>query len=124
VIPQYWLDFLHSNSLSKKSATIPEKADLSELNGGSLSFFSEERVIEEATDYYPGLAVSKFGYVPVASCALGSGDPYFINSNDGTGGPLYRIYHDAGWKDEDTYDTDEAVNIVLNSYTEVLQYVE
>ena len=51
----------------------------------------------------------------------GSGDPYFINIDDGANGPLYRIYHDA--VGEDGYDRNDAVAVVLESQSDILKYV-
>lgn len=48
----------------------------------------------ESLEAYPGLAILQHGYLNVASCAHGSGDPYFIPTNAGDDPPLYRVYHD------------------------------
>ncbi len=72
-------------------------------------------------NFWPGLGVSKDGYVPVASCLIGSGDYYYINANDGRNGPLYRVYHDA--VGSDGYKAEEAVAMVLDHYEHLLQYV-
>ncbi|MFZ1059471.1 MAG: hypothetical protein WAP47_09800, partial [Candidatus Rokuibacteriota bacterium] len=60
-----------------------------------MQFLTEAQSIDELTNCWPGLGVSKDGYVPVAWCSTGSGDYYYINTNDGQSGPLYRVYHDA-----------------------------
>ena len=62
------------------------------------------------------------GYVPVASCLIGTGDYYYINVNDGPGGPLYRIYHEA--VGEHGYKANEAVAVVLSNYERLLEYIE
>jgi hypothetical protein len=58
-------------------------------------------------------------------CLLDSGDPYFIRLQDGPGGPLYRIYHDAteatGDGDEVRYRAD-AVEVVLPSWEALLAH--
>lgn len=59
------------------------------------------------------------GYVPVGSCATGSGDPYFIKIHDTPPGPLYRIYHDAC---SETKCPNDAVVVVLTSYTVLLAH--
>lgn len=123
MVPEYWKNFIVSNLLVGKCCEIPEKSDLSELDGGDLKIFSEANVVEEANEFYPGLIVKKDGFIPVASCLQGSGDPYFINVNDGANGCLYRIYHDAEMIDDDNYNLDDAVNIVLNNYTDLLKFV-
>ncbi len=123
MIPEYWKEFLVTNSLAGQSCKIPEEFDLSELDGGDLNIFDESEILNEANEFYPGLAVKKDGYIPVANCLQGSGDPYFINVNDGANGCLYRIYHDAEMIDDNSYNLDDAVNIVLNNYTELLKYI-
>ncbi len=123
MIPEYWTKFITSNCLAGKSCEIPEDSDLSELDGGDLKIFGENKILDEANEFYPGLAVKKDGFIPVAGCLQGSGDPYFININDGANGPLYRIYHDAEMIDDNMYNLDEAVNIVLSDYTDLLKYV-
>jgi hypothetical protein len=50
-------------------------------------------IIEESTEYEPGMIALNEGYVFVASCSHGSGDPIFLNLN--LEEPrLFRIYHD------------------------------
>jgi hypothetical protein len=122
MIPDYWKEFISKNSIIDKSFEIPSDADLSELEGGSLEIFGESDILDEANEFYPGLAVKKDGYIPVAGCLHGSGDPYFINVSDGINGALYRIYHDAEMDDDDSYNMDEAVNIVLKDYSDLLKY--
>lgn len=123
MIPEYWKAFITQNELVGEYFEIPESADLSELDGGNLKLLSDNQIIDETNEFYPGIAVKKFGFIPVGSCSLGSGDPYFININDGVNGKLYRVYHDAEMVDEESYNMDEAVNIVLADYTELLKYV-
>src|SRR5690606_7866738 len=99
---------------------IPEENDLSEIGGGCLEIFNNGDAVDEATKYYPGIGVLSHGYIPVAGCSHGSGDPYFININDGESGPLYRIYHDAVF--DENYDKEKAINIVLKNYEELAKY--
>ena len=117
MIPQYWLDFVKANNLIGSYIEIPEERDLSGL-GIEMKIMDEKSIIEEAQELYPGLVVLKDNFIPVGECQLGSGDPYFINQNDGINGPIYRIYHDVVF-DED-YDKEEAIDKVLESYTELI----
>ncbi|WOI35824.1 hypothetical protein R1T43_18030 [Alteromonas sp. CI.11.F.A3] len=123
LIPEYWKNFIIKNELVGEYCEIPESADLSELDGGNLKLLDEYQILNEANEFYPGIAVKKFGYIPVASCSLGSGDPYFININDGVNGNLYRIYHDAEMIDDESYNMDEAANVVLADYADLLKYL-
>jgi hypothetical protein len=87
-----------------------------------MQFLTEAQSIDELTNFWPGLDVSKDGYVPVASCSIGSGDYYYINTRDGQDGPLYRVYHDA--VGSEGYKTKDAVAMVLNRYEDVLLHIE
>ena len=117
--PSYWEQFIHGHLLVGRCIEIPEQADASGL-GGDLQIYTDEQSREEAEDFYPGIAVARDGFVPVAQCLGGSGDPYFINVRDGEGGPLYRIYHDA--VAVEPYDPAEAVAVVLPDYRHLLRY--
>ena len=115
--PPYWSQFLRDHRLVGRCIKIPEAADASGL-GGELQVYTAEQSREEAEQFYPGIAVAPDGFVPVAQCLGGSGDPYFINIRDGEGGPLYRIYHDA--VAVEPYDPAEAVAVVLSDYRHLL----
>ena len=120
MIPEYWRSFVNQHSLEGKEIDIPEEIDLSEL-GANFEIFDELDIRKEAEDLYPGIAVAKDGFVPVGGCLEGSGDPYFIDQNDGPAGPLYRIYHDMFGGDD--YDKDEAIVVVVQNYAEILKYI-
>lgn len=51
-------------------------------------------VISESLECYPGLAILPAGFVNIASCSGGSGDPYFVSIHEGEDPPLYQVYHD------------------------------
>jgi len=51
-------------------------------------------VISESVNCYPGCAILSAGFINVASCSGGSGNPYFISVNEGDDPPLYRVLHD------------------------------
>lgn len=111
-IPDYWLDFVSKNDLGNKTFEIPDDFDLSEL-GADFKIFTRSEIEDETSHCYPGINVVKPGYIAVGSCLCGSGDPYFINVNDGENGKLYRVYHD-----------DNSVDIVVNNYKDILNFVE
>jgi len=121
MLPSYWIDFLNANDLRGKNCRLPEGEDESGV-GADLGIFTEEESIDEATNFWPGIAVAADGYVPVAGCLTGSGDPYFIKTSEGSGGRLYRIYHDA--VSESGYKAEEAIALVLQSYELLLKHVE
>ena len=49
---------------------------------------------EEARELYPGIEAVKNGYLPIGTCMVGSGDPYFLKVADGKNPPVVRIPHD------------------------------
>ena len=55
----------------------------------------------ESLEAYPGLAILERGYINVALCAHGSGDPYFIPTDKGDNPPLYQVYHDVSDKPDE-----------------------
>ncbi len=116
----HWQAFIKRHNLIGQELSIPIEEDLSGV-GAEIEILDENAARIEQTESYPGIAVAKAGFVPVGGCNIGSGDPYFINSNDPEGGPLYRIYHDE--VTDDTYDASRAVAIVLKDYRELLKYV-
>ena len=121
MLPQYWIHFLDSNKLRGKDCRFGTSIDQTGI-GADLTIFTEAESIDEAENFYPGIAVSPDGYVPVAGCLDGSGDPYFIKVSDGPNGALYRVYHDE--VREDGSRTDDAIAVVLQNYELLLQHVE
>ncbi|BFI94791.1 MAG: hypothetical protein RSP_03010 [Rhodanobacter sp.] len=119
--PEYWQTFVSAHDLVGASACVDEEHDLSGL-GVDLAFLTEAQAHEELTLCWPGIGVAANGYIPVASCSEGSGDYYYINSNDGANGPLYRIYHDS--VGPQGYDPKEAIAMVFKNYEAILDYVE
>jgi len=121
MFPTYWTQFAQAHDLIGASACLNETDDLSGV-GADLEFLTDSEAAEELTEYWPGIGVAPDGYIPVAACAIGSGDYYYINRNDGPNGPLYRVYHDA--VGSDGYNPDTAVVRVLDNYASVLSHLE
>lgn len=121
MFPFWWLLFLSENQLIGKEASIPEGFDLTG-EGAELMFYNAVESEEETKDFYPGIIVSADGFIPIGCDLSGSGNPYFINTNDGANGPLYRVYHDA--VREVSYDADRAIAKVLFSYIDILDFVD
>jgi hypothetical protein len=119
--PAYWAEFLKQHSLIGRSASVSESDDASGV-GADLIFLDTEGTRVELDELYPGIVVKHDGFVPVGGCDIGTGDQYFINVNDGIGGPLYRIDHEA--VSSEGYDRASAVEVVLRDYREILTYLE
>jgi 5-deoxy-D-glucuronate isomerase len=121
MLPTYWINFVELNVLSEQFFRLNDKEDESGV-GAALCIFTEEQSLDEAINFWPGIAVVPDGYVPVASCESGSGDPYFIKVSDGPNGRLYRVHHDA--VSESGYKAEDAIVVVLSNYEQLLKYAE
>ena len=115
MIPKYWQVFVEGNDLIGSELEIPASEDLSGL-GIDMKIMPLEQCLSETNECYPGIAASKKGFFSVGMCLEGSGDYYYINTNDGKGGPMYRIYHDA--VENERLDKD-AVDKVLQNYDSI-----
>jgi hypothetical protein len=72
-----------------------------DYNGRTWLIWSDaEDIVDESAKFYPGIAILRAGYVNVASCGMGAGNPYFISVHEGVDPPLYRVYHDVGHDSE------------------------
>jgi hypothetical protein len=118
--PAQYRHFVEVNALAGKAAEISDRDDLSGV-GASIRMFNESDAASESNEFYPGLVVKADGYVPIAGCAEGSGDPYFIRIQDQQPGPVYRIYHDT--VQDEYYDRGHAIVRVLDSYEDLLSYL-
>lgn len=90
--PDWLIKLVLENKVIGHEFYLDESLDESEL-GVSMQWLSPKDQKEEACDYYPGIEAIKFNYLPVGCCLEGSGDPYFINTEE-TVPRLYRIPHD------------------------------
>jgi len=48
----------------------------------------------EMLEYYPGVAIHGRGYINVAGCSHGTGDPYFIRARDEDDPAVIQVAHD------------------------------
>jgi len=122
VLPSYWTKFVAEHRLAGREFLVPWTAeDADDDLTHEIGVMSEAHVYEEATKLWPGVRVFPDGFVPVGADLIGTGDQYFININDGPGGPLYQIDHEKVY--DDGYDRNDAVSVVLKNYEELLNYV-
>lgn len=82
----------------------------------ALAWMSPMHVLQEAYEAVPGCVAINYGYIPVATCLMGSGDPYFIRCADGDDPPLVEIYHDA--VSDEVGLRDEAIWVVAPTLSE------
>jgi hypothetical protein len=60
----------------------------------SMKWMTPQEMIDEATEFYPGIAAIRAGFFPIGQCLMGSGDPYFIQTGT-INSKLFSIPHDS-----------------------------
>jgi len=123
LLPAWLIEALQNYPLFGVCFSLDESNDESGL-GADLKWFSADQMIEEALSVYPGKVVLNLGYLPVAACLAGSGDPYFLkmkgsNLDDPA---LVRIPHDLVAKN-DSY-PEEKIEVVCNSLSQFFNLSE
>lgn len=91
--PRRLLLLMVTYALANAKFTLAESDDESQL-GVEMRWLSPAEMLDEALNAYPGIAAASHHYLPVGTCLLGTGDPYFVQS-DAPALPLYRIPHTA-----------------------------
>lgn len=106
IIPAWYIELMTTVPLARLElgwqAFEPEPDDDGLL---WLWWMDADSVRSEMLEAYPGIPLLRVGYLCVAGCSHGSGDQYFIPTDQGDDPPLYRIDHEAG---------DEADEILAN----------
>lgn len=115
----HWIKFRDSNNLTNKSISIPSSSDPEDIH--EVTIFDTDSILDERDNFYPGLVVAKDGYIPVGGCEIGSGDPYFVNLEEGEDSALYQIYHDE--VSDQGYSKDDAVCVVLRNFKDILNCI-
>ncbi|MFO0549912.1 MAG: hypothetical protein U0271_16075 [Polyangiaceae bacterium] len=111
-LPRSVRDALTSVSLCGATVTILPEDDLSQL-GVDMRILTPQQMRSEALDCYPGIAAISLGYIPLAMCLEGSGDPYFVDADL----RVVRIPHDA--VDGDSLDA-ERLELVAKSLEDAI----
>jgi hypothetical protein len=94
LVPEWLLELLAEQPLSGSEVTLAPDQDASGL-GVEMRWMSPREMVSEATEAYPGPAARDRGLLPVGTCLLGSGDPYFVAAGESTDPALVRVPHDA-----------------------------
>ncbi|MCR9365224.1 MULTISPECIES: hypothetical protein [Vibrio harveyi group] len=122
LVPSYLLSLLKSFPLAGVCFSLDEENDESEF-GADLKWLTVRQMLEEALEVYPGKVVLKLGYLPIASCLAGSGDPYFLKVlNDNDDPPLVRIPHEFA-SDDGEYPESE-IEVVCRSLSQFFNRAE
>ena len=119
ILPEHWKRFVAQHSLVGKEIAFPWPGEAELM--AVVEILDDSGVEDEARGAYPGIVVLRDGFVPIGSCSLGTGDPYFINVHDGPSGPIYKIDHTR--VHADGYNPDTAVKTMLGSYLDLLNYI-
>jgi hypothetical protein len=119
LVPAWLVKAMCDYPLAGTSFELTEGNDESGL-GADLQWFSPKMMLEEALQFYPGISVLPLGYLPVAGCLLGSGDPYFLRVRDAkiSDAVLVRVPHD--FAIGDPY-PEELIEVVASSLSKFLQ---
>ena len=122
MVPSWLPPLLQRFGLAGACFSLDEDDDESEL-GAELKWFSVSQMLEEALMVYPGKSALRLGYLPVAACLAGSGDPYFLKiSISDEDPPLVRIPHEMA-SDDEAYPESE-IEIVCKSLSRFFRKVE
>ena len=116
VFPDILIDILRRYNIIDHQFSLTEEQDLSGF-GVEMQWLTPKSQIEEAYDYYPGILAIKEKYLPIGSCLLGSGDPYFLKMEEDKW-HIVRIPHDSATGDKldhDSLETIGTINSLLNS---------
>lgn len=120
-VPRWLLDLLRNYPLAGSAFSLTEEGDASEL-GAEMKWLTPDEMISEAVETFPGIAAVPRGYLPVAMCLVGSGDPYFIRLAGGDDPPLVRIPHRG--VDEDGRLREGKVEVVCHHLSEFFEKAE
>ncbi|MGJ4993557.1 hypothetical protein ACQR0Z_04005 [Bradyrhizobium sp. HKCCYLS3077] len=114
--PEWLLSLLRTYALAGKHFDLPSDADASGI-GVALVWLTPSQIASEATESEPGLSVASLGFVPIGACAVGSGDPYFLDLRQGAADPpLVRIPHDFAVEQPYPLDRVEIVTGTLSEF--------
>ncbi|NQZ05558.1 MAG: hypothetical protein HRT35_00215 [Algicola sp.] len=115
-MPFWYLHLIQNNAVIGAVFTMDKETDLSGL-GVNMTWMKPSDTVEESQEFYPGIAVTKMGYVPVGICRSGSGDPYFLKMSPSyQKATLVRIPHDLV-EEDDSY-LEENIEYVSHSLVE------
>ncbi|WGL59041.1 hypothetical protein QEJ31_10975 [Pigmentibacter sp. JX0631] len=113
-VPNWYCELIFNYPLINRGIEISQDKDHSRM-GIDLYWMSPEQTIEELFDYYPGINLKSEKIFPFGICAMGSGNPYFIDTNSSKF-PVLRIIHDNF--DENLKNIHEIVQISFNEFIE------
>jgi hypothetical protein len=94
LVPDWLADMLRRYNLAGADFELSEEQDLSRL-GAYILWMPPAEMIVEASECEPGMTVVRTGFLPFGTCAVGSGDPYFLDMRQASHDPpVVRVPHD------------------------------
>ena len=67
---------------------------LAEGIDGAIAWCGVKGIRGESLECYPGIAILESGFINVGSDPYGSGDSYFMPTDQGDDPPVFQVYHD------------------------------
>ncbi|MDQ0201865.1 SMI1/KNR4 family protein [Neobacillus ginsengisoli] len=93
-LPEWYIELFTTVPLIDAELGIQEDEPDEDYDGISYIIWGGvDDIIDESNKYEPGISVLKDGYVFLASCSHGSGDPIYIKLSS-MQPSVFRIYHD------------------------------
>lgn len=96
LVPGWLVSLLKEYRLAGAHFSLNENDDCSGL-GAEVIWLTPKQMVSEACEAEPGMSVLSSRFLPIGVCAVGSGDPYFLDlSEEIDDPPVVRIPHDFG----------------------------
>jgi hypothetical protein len=93
VVADWFFELIRTFPLAGSLLVLSAEDDLSGL-GADMLWLKTDQLLSEAIEAEPGISVLKLGFLPVGGCAMGSGNPYFLDLRDNSDDPpIVRIVH-------------------------------
>jgi hypothetical protein len=107
---------LREHKLAKSYFTLSKKRDKSGLRADVI-WMTPAQIVSENCEAEPGISVLTLGFLPIGSCATGSGDPYFLDlRQDSNDPPVVRVPHDYALESPYPIDRVELVSSSLSEF--------
>jgi hypothetical protein len=114
--PLWFIALLENYKLAGVNFSLSENDDLSGL-GAEMLWLTPKQILSEAFEAEPGALALKLGFLPVGGCALGSGDPYFLDlRKECNDPPLVRVPHEYAGNETYPLDMIELVTQTLSDF--------
>ncbi|GAB6988694.1 hypothetical protein JCM16418A_07440 [Paenibacillus pini] len=94
-LPSWYLELYCSVPLIDAEFYFQEYEAEGDYDGKSCVMIGDiQSILDEGTNFAPGMFLKKEEFIYFATCSHGSGDPIFLNLNSLDEPSVYRVYHD------------------------------